>query len=434
MEDAISVEDPSPPAPVSAGEALGFLLEGIVSDQYDVNRRMAARARHILEAIEMAKRHPYVYTVSEGPTAIRVAEQAVVFDLSLRLQLSEPAVRDLARVAQNAQTLLPALWARAEEGFAALTLVCAALTGAYRLTPAPGASPEEKAAAADARRQLDAKTADWALTLTPGGFRSRLTRLVDRLDARTAEVRHANAMRGRRVIVEHVDDGMAWISALIPAADAVAIKRRLTSTAKHIAKDRSHTRTRDQIRADLFSAWLRGDKTPTAVKTKIFVTVPAAILTGRAADAHGRCALCGGTGRPEAAKIVGHGEIDSLTAKQLFLDAAAFHRILTDPVRGVVVDMDRRTYRPTTAQRDWLTLQHGLCARDGCTRLALDADIDHDIPWATGGTTDLSNERPLCPRDHRHRHRTRFRFTTRPHGTVEVHTPTGFTTAESPPF
>lgn len=434
MDEATLLEDSFPTAPVSAGEVLGFLLEGIVSDQYDVNRRMAARARHVLEAIEMAKRHPYVYTISEGPTAVQIAEQAVLFDLSLRLQLSEPAVRDLARVARNAQTLLPSLWAHAEEGFAALSLVSAALTGAYRLTPAPDASSEEKEAATAALRELDRKTADWVLTVTPAAFRSRLARLVDRLDARTTEVRHANAMRDRRVVIEHVDDGMAWVSALIPSTDAFAIKRRLTSTAKHIAKDRTHTRSRDQVRADLFAAWLKGDKAPTAVKTKIFVTIPAGILTGRTADAHGRCTLCGGTGRPEAAKIVGHGEIDSLTAKQLFLDTVAFHRILTDPVRGVVVDMDRRTYRPTTAQRDWLTLQHGLCARDGCTRLALDADIDHDIPWAQGGPTNLTNERPLCPRDHHHRHRTRSRFTTRPHGTVQVHTPTGFTTTEPPPF
>lgn len=260
MDEATLLEDSFPTAPVSAGEALGFLLEGIVSDQYDVNRRMAARARHVLEAIEMAKRHPYVYTISEGPTAVQIAEQAVLFDLSLRLQLSEPAVRDLARVARNAQTLLPSLWALAEEGFAALSLVSAALTGAYRLTPAPDASSEEKDASTAALRELDRKTADWVLTVTPAAFRSRLARLVDRLDARTTEVRHANAMRDRRVVIEHVDDGMAWVSALIPSTDAAAIKRRLTSTAKHIAKDRTHTRSRDQIRADLFAAWLKGDK------------------------------------------------------------------------------------------------------------------------------------------------------------------------------
>ena len=47
--------------------------------------------------------------------------------------------------------------------------------------------------------------------------------------------------------------------------------------------------------------------------------------------------------------------------------------MITDPIKAVIIDMDRRTYRPTQAQRDWLTLQHGTCSRDGCTHLAVDA-------------------------------------------------------------
>ncbi|MFT4260393.1 HNH endonuclease signature motif containing protein, partial [Microbacterium sp.] len=61
-------------------------------------------------------------------------------------------------------------------------------------------------------------------------------------------------------------------------------------------------------------------------------------------------------------------------------------------------------------------------------RLAADADIDHDRPWANGGTTNTTNLRPLCPRDHTHRHRTRTTYRTRPDGTVQITTPTGHTT------
>ena len=142
--------------------------------------------------------------------------------------------------------------------------------------------------------------------------------------------------------------------------------------------------------------------------------------------------MCGGFA--EQARLVGHGPIDPLTAKQLFLDATAFHRVVTDPIRGVILDMDRRSYRPTTAQRDWLTLRHGTCARDGCTRLALDADIDHDNPWSQGGTTNAANLRPLCPPDHTTRHRTTFTYRTRTDGSVQVTTPTGHTTSQPPPF
>lgn len=224
------------------------------------------------------------------------------------------------------------------------------------------------------------------------------------------------------MLVEHVPGGMAWISALVTSVDALAIKRRLTATAKQVAKGPAEPRTRDQLRADLFSAWLRGVGTPTAVKTKVFVTIPATLLAGSAPTP------------AESAAIVGHGPIDPLTAKQLFLDATAFHRVVTDPIRGVVLDMDRRSYRVTRAQRDWLVLQHGTCARDGCTRLAHESDIDHETPWARGGRTNVRELRPLCPADHTTRHRTRFRYRSRPNATVEVTTPTGFVTTEPPPF
>ncbi|NLP85049.1 DUF222 domain-containing protein [Microbacterium sp. CFH 90308] len=413
----------SPPA----DEYLGYLLDDVVSDHMDANRRLARRAVNIVEAVDFAERRPYVYTTADGELATKIAERAVVFDVSLRLQLGEKAVRDLIRLTRDARRWLPQLWRRAEEGYVALPLVDSTLAGAYRLLPAPDATKEEKDAAAAAVRELDSRADDWAVACTPAGFRSRLARLVEKLDARRADERHAMALRDRRVIVEHAGDGMSWVSALVPTLDAVAIKRRLTATAKHVAKDRAETRSRDQIRADLFSGWLRGAGTPTAVKTKVFVTVPVTLLAG-GGDAPNPSVPV------ETAEIVGHGPIPPLVAKQLFLDAKAFRRLITDPVRGVVVDMDRRVYRSTGAQRDWIVLQHHLCTRDGCTRLAMEADIDHDVPWSQGGKTNLRLLRPLCPPDHGRRHQTTFAYRTRENGTVEVSTPTGYTTPEEPPF
>lgn len=110
------------------------------------------------------------------------------------------------------------------------------------------------------------------------------------------------------------------------------------------------------------------------------------------------------------------------------MDAGSFRRVLIDPIDSVIVDMDRTRRIATPAQRAWLALQHGTCARDGCERLAIDADIDHEHAWATGGHTNVAELRPLCPRDHAARHRTRMRYRSRPNRTVEVTTPTGHTT------
>jgi hypothetical protein len=418
---------------------LDDLLNDVVTDQFDANRRVARRAARIVEAVELARAHPYVYTDEPSALAAEYAEGAVLFDLSLRLAQSETALQDAARICRDARRYLPALWRRAEEGFIAMALVDAALTGVYRLRPgAPSGDAEQDAAevaiATTAVAELDARTSEWAPAVTPGGFRSRLSRLLGRLDARSPEARHAHAMADRAVIRRSLPDGMAELNVTGSAEGIAAVWGRLTATAKHVAKDKGDTRTRDQIRSDLAISWLSGEGTPTAVKTKVYVTVPVGVLAGRATDELGRCTACGGTGRPESARIVGGDDLDALTAIQLFHDATAFHRVIVDPVRSVVVDMDRRTYRPTQAQRDWLILQHGTCARDACTRLAMQCDIDHDREWARGGPTNLDNERPLCPRDHVIRHRTRFRYRTRPNRSVEVVTPTGHTTDEPPPF
>ncbi|HEX5857317.1 MAG TPA: DUF222 domain-containing protein, partial [Microbacterium sp.] len=381
-------EDEEPAPSSDALLVVTGVLDEVLADQMETHRRAARRAAGIVDAVALARRYPHVFTQLTGNAGVEMAERAVLFDVALRLQVTEHQVRNMAHTAETAQGRLPWLWQRALDGFAPFALVEATVLGLARLAVRDDADETAHAAEAAACRIVDAATSEWAVACTPATFRRRLHALLDRLDPRDPSVRHADALQDRRVLVQDAGDGMAWLSAYLPAIDALAIKRRLTSTAKHAQKDKRECRTRDQIRADLLTAWLRGDDTDTAVRTKIFVTIPITLLastrTGPGAADHAgagggdRCGMCGGFA--EQARIVGHGPLDPLTAKQLFLNAKAFHRILTDPIRGVTLDLDRRAYRPTTAQRDFLTLQHGTCARDGCTRLALDTDLDHDQP------------------------------------------------------
>jgi len=100
--------------------------------------------------------------------------------------------------------------------------------------------------------------------------------------------------------------------------------------------------------------------------------------------------------------INGEQPIDAATAQQILLDQGAFTRVVTDPVTGVILDMDRRSRTVTPAQFAWLVLQHGLCTRDGCTRLAIDADIDHFCMYhgKRRGRTNITNLQPFCDPDH----------------------------------
>ncbi|GAB3630809.1 HNH endonuclease signature motif containing protein [Microbacterium shaanxiense] len=369
--------------------------------------------------------------------AVDQAVRAAIFDIALRLRCSEEYVRGVLFTAEQAMAHLPLLWAQARDGFVSMYLVGRTVGALARVRADVGASEEELDLEREAMRLIDEAASEWALSCPPAMFLRRLRTLVDRLDPVGVDTRHGRKVRERRVVVQEDEDGMSWFMAYIPTVEAIAAKRRLTSTAKHLQKHPDECRTRDQIRADLCSAWLRGVGTDTAVKTKIFVTIPVELLDAERAAGAARPA----DSAPRQAELVGHGPIDPLTAKQLFLDANAFRRVIIDPIRSVVIDMDRRSRRATRAQREWLALQHGTCARDGCNRLAQDADIDHKTPWAHGGKTNLHELRPLCPRDHRHRHLTRAIYRTRPDNSVQVTTPTGHqskppptSSAIAPPF
>ncbi|MGN7859589.1 DUF222 domain-containing protein [Microbacterium sp. 22303] len=426
------------------------ILDGLQEDDVALNQRAVRRAERIVEVVDLARRHPEIYTVGDGPDDADHARRSVFFDVAVRLQISENEVRSLECTASTAAECLPLLWEHARDGFVSLRFVEAAVSAVLRLRAPAGADASARAYANDAIALIDQTAAKWALRLPVSTFRRRVTILTDRLDPTPPERKHARGMVDRRVVVEDAGDGMSWLTALIPTVKAVAIKRRLTSTAKHLQKDRREGRTRDQVRADLLCDWLLGVGTDRAVKTTVFVTVPIGLLAGVnpgsafgvaagvAATTASAASSLSATGSPVAsaseAQLVGHGPIDPATARQAFLDATGFRRVITDPVRGIVLDLDRRTYRPTKAQRDWLVLQHGTCARDGCDRLALDADLDHAQMWSRGGLTDTGNLRPLCPADHVRRHRTRMIYRNRENHTVQVITPTGFRTNDPPPF
>lgn len=419
---------------VTAEEAMAHALDELIPSQMTQNQGAARLASGIRAALDFAAANPHVYTDFTGDDGRRAAEGAALLEVALRVHIPEGRVRQLDGIARSASRHLPTLWRRALDGFAPIDLVGAAAEAIVRLFPAVDADEQQLAAAAAAIALVDEQTAAWVLTLTAAAFRRRLRVLIDLLDARSLTARHADALAQRRLIVDEPEDGMAWVHVLLPAIDAIAIKRRARITAKMMQKDAREGRSRDQIRADLASAWLRGVGTDTATKVKVFVTVPVGLIGGNTADADGTCAACGGSGVAEQARIVGGDTIDPLTARQLFLDAATYRRLIVDPVRKVVVDLDRRQYRPTKAQRDLLVLTFGTCARDGCDRLALDSDIDHILEWCRGGPTNLKKLRPLCPPDHTTRHGTRIRFHPRTDRTTQVTTPTGFVSAQPPPF
>ncbi len=255
-----------------------FFVESALDDlqcaDVDLNRYEARRSVRIADAVALARRNPEVYVHhTTDKDAVDQAVRAAVFDIALRLRCSEEYVRGVLFTAEQAMAHLPLLWQQARDGFVSMYLVGRTVGALARVRADFGASEEELDLEREAMRLIDQAASEWALSCPPAAFARRLRTLVDRLDPVGAAERHGRKVRERRVVVHEDEDGMSWFMAYIPTIEAIAAKRRLTSAAKHLQKHPDECRTRDQIRADLCSEWLRGIGTDKAVKTKIFVTI-----------------------------------------------------------------------------------------------------------------------------------------------------------------
>jgi len=91
-------------------------------------------------------------------------------------------------------------------------------------------------------------------------------------------------------------------------------------------------------------------------------------------------------------------------------------------------------YRPTPAQRRFVTARDRTCRHPGCGQPAARADLDHVVPHADGGPTDCDNLCCLCRRHHRLKtHAPGWRFVLTDHGVLRVTTPSGVTRSTRPP-
>ncbi|MFJ6157245.1 DUF222 domain-containing protein [Pseudarthrobacter sp. NPDC092184] len=238
------------------------------------------------------------------------------------------------------------------------------------------------------------------------------------------EKRHAKGVADRRVEYRPDQDGMAWLSAYLPAHQAMAGWNRLNALAR-AAQGPDEPRTLPQIRADEFaeailtsgsnggtsrgcddmSSVLAGNSTGTsdgagagmdpaglssAVRAQVLVTVPIVALMGVT---------------DEPAMLDGFGPIPPSMARDLVANGAdSFHRVLVDPRDGAPLEIGRTSYRVTKAMRNWLRMRDGKCPFPGCSNSSLDNEADHLLAWQHGGTTGISNLGQPCPKHHKLRH------------------------------
>ncbi|MFC7850884.1 DUF222 domain-containing protein [Arthrobacter sp. NPDC057388] len=298
-----------------------------------------------------------------------------------------------------------------------------------------GLSPE--AAAAFEAHFLDpdapgAARGCFAGDLAPARFRAKARYWRERHHQDSIEKRHQHSVKDRRLEYTPDRDGMAWLSAYLPADQAAGIWNRTTAIARGL-QGPTETRTLTQLRVDVFSTLLltpnhRAHGTHGADGKEGVPAGDATTGSGLAGDVPSPAAqvlvtvpvfaLLGMTDEP--ATLDGYGPIPPAMARRLVADGAtSFFRVLTDPRDGAPLEIGRTSYRLTKPMRHWLRLRDARCSFPGCSNHSLDNDADHILAWADGGGTGVANLGQPCPKHHRLKHATAWR----PVGATKDHPP-----------
>ncbi|KXC05406.1 HNH endonuclease [Microbacterium hominis] len=226
---------------------------------------------------------------------------------------------------------------------------------------------------------------------------------------------------------------MSDVVATVPTVIADGILDRLTRQATVIVDAREpgddDPRSVDQIRADVLSDLLLTATPaldPTAhgdgpgvlggIRAQVQVVVPVLALLG--AD-------------EGPVDLVGRTPVDAETERCLAANAPSLSRVLTDPIDGTVVAVDR--YRTPWPQRRFLRARDQHCRFPGCRRAAIRCEIDHTVDAARGGPTALWNLAHLCQRHHSMKQFTPWAVRQRGRGVLEWTSPTGRVYREDAP-
>lgn len=304
-----------------------------------------------------------------------------------------------------------------------------------------------------ARAQFEQHALDRANIETPGRLRSIIGAIAERAQPTSINDRHRAARSDRAVWVRDLPDGMAELLAVLPAVLAHGIHDRLTQMAHTIRRprpdnvssaprtqvasasrgeaphgqvcgtdaDTADSRTINELRADILSDLALGASPIAAgdgldmVRAHVQVTVPVLTLAGHS---------------DRGAALAGVGPIDADTARRLAGNASGWDRVMTHPVTGAILAVDR--YRPNEDLRRTLRVRDEHCRFPGCRQPVWRTDLDHSHDAATGGETRDDNLAHLCRRHHVLKHAHPWSIRHLGGGTLEWTSPTGRTYIDVP--
>ncbi|WP_457963328.1 HNH endonuclease [Arthrobacter sp. D1-29] len=386
------------PCAAADGDPLAVLADtclDILTGTAGTEARMAA-----LKAQAAAKFADRARSAAPPDEPIMAQEAAVAAEIACALTIGPRAAGSLLAQAHELTTTLPLTLSALQSGTISWQHARVMVDETATLDPAGAAALEAHFLGREAPIPASACAAG---EMPASRFRHKARIWRERHQPESIEKRHAKGVLDRRVEYTPDKDGMAWLSAYLPAVTAVAIWNRTTAVARGL-QGIDETRNLPQLRADAFATALLGGnggsvgdggeagnsgRVPTP-RAEVLVTVPV-------------FALLGATDEP--AVLDGYGPIPASMARDVVANGAdSFHRVLVDPRDGAPLEIGRKSYRLTKAMRTWLRMRDGRCPFPGCSNHSLDNEADHLLAWQKGGTTGVSNLGQPCPRHHRLRH------------------------------
>ena len=240
-----------------------------------------------------------------------------------------------------------------------------------------------------------------------------------RRPARTPSVGTRSRSRTGESSLEQTVSGTGNLLGLELPAD------RITSIAKHInrvarsLRRKGESRTMDQLRADIYLDLLEGTNAArhgTRSKHAGVVDIQVGLET-----------LAGLAEAP--GELKGFGPVIADIARQVTAQQAGARWQYTVTAADGTIHAGTTRRRPTAEQRRTVEAAYPTCVFPGCRMPAANCDLDHRIPYAQGGPTDVRYLAPACRHDHRIRHQGGWRYTRLPDGRHEWRSRLGHTYA-----
>ncbi|HZY75368.1 MAG TPA: DUF222 domain-containing protein [Jatrophihabitantaceae bacterium] len=240
-------------------------------------------------------------------------------------------------------------------------------------------------------RKLEADLVEHSRQNDPATVDRQFRRMLEQLDPDGTEPSDREHQRQRGLHLRTNADGSGEIRGrLTPMAAATwtAVLDALSKPApsdEGVPDERTAGQRRHDALLDAGQRLLRSDSLPDAGGAPVTVLVRV-----NAED------LAAGRGFAET----DHGDlISTQEVRRNTGDAQVLFTLLD--VTGGIMSFGRMRRLATVPQRRALTIRDGGCSFPGCTAPASWCETHHIIPWACGGTTDITNLTLLCGYHHR---------------------------------